>query len=194
MRARHQIHWSTPVGALLAVEPRADEIAAHAAALTAAYNDPHNAPLLGHTELLSEADVIAHYAAVADDGGSNFVVLCDGALAGDADLRHVAGGAAEIALMVAAVAAQGRGLGTRIALMVSAFGFVQLGLERIYASIVPDNVASRRVFGKLGYVLDDSPTARGYADEPGDVVLAVDRAWFARSHAAALAEIAIAVR
>lgn len=158
----------------------------------AAYNDPHNAPLLGHTAALTTDDVVSHYAAVANDGGYNFLILGDGALVGDADLRHVAGGAAEIALMVAAPAAQGQGLGTRIATMVTAFGFVALGLDRIYASIIPANAASRRVFAKLGYAIDDSPRARAYADEPDDLVMAIDRATFAHRHPSAVAEIRIA--
>jgi RimJ/RimL family protein N-acetyltransferase len=191
---RHRIAWSTPAGELLAIEPRSEELAHHAAALAAAYNDPHNAPLLGHTEPMTEDDVIEHYASVADGGGYNFLVFRDGALVADADLRHVAGGAAEFAFLVAAVTAQGQGLGTRIAMMIHAFAFAQLGLDRVYASIVPGNVASRRVFDKLGYAIDASPAARTYADEPGDITMVVERPAFERSHAAAMAEIRIAMR
>lgn len=239
-----QITWMTPAGRLVAIEPRPDEIAHHAGALAAAYNDPRNAPLLGHTEDVDEDDVIAHYADVARAGGHNFLVFLerseagggapdgsasaaedsaprgidqseagvgapdssagraggkaplgvDGALVADADLRKVGGGAAEFAFMVASPAAQGKGLGTRVALMIHAFGFARLGLERIYASILPDNAASRRVFEKLGHHVDASPAARAYADEPGDLTMRVDRAAFERSHAQAMAEIEIAVR
>jgi RimJ/RimL family protein N-acetyltransferase len=210
-----QITWATPAGRLLAIEPRPDEVARYAGALAAAYNDPRNAPLLGHTEDVDEDDVIAHYGDVAEAGGHNFLVFVersetggedpdgfaggagrgvDGALVADADLRKVGGGAAEFAFMVASPAAQGKGLGTRVALMVHAFGFGRLGLERIYASVIPGNAASRRVFEKLGYQVDTSPAARAYADEPGDLTMAVDRAAFERAHAQALAEIAIAVR
>jgi RimJ/RimL family protein N-acetyltransferase len=80
--------------------------------------------------------------------------------------------------MIGAPSAQGRGLGTRYALMVAVFGFRGLGLARIYASVVPANTASRRVFEKLGYVLDTSEAARGFADEPDDLVFAIDRAAF----------------
>jgi RimJ/RimL family protein N-acetyltransferase len=191
---RYQIAWSTPAGQLLAIEPTRAEIARHAAALAAAYNDPHNAPLLGHTEPSSERDVIAHYEALARRGGHGFVVLRDGALVGDGDLRGVARGAAEFAFLVAAVAEQGRGLGTRIATMIHAFAFIELGLDRVYASIVPANTASRRVFEKLGYAIDDSAVGRGFAEDPSDVVMVIDRALFERSHARAMAEIAISVR
>lgn len=194
MPPRRRITWPSPTGALVALEPRADELAEHAGALAAAYNDPHNAPLLGHTELMTPDDVVAHYGAVAGDGGHNFLVFRDGGLVADADLRHVAGGAAEIAFMVAAVTAQGRGLGTRIALMVHAFAFTVLELDRVYASVIPSNTASRRVFEKLGHRVDTSDAGRAYADEPGDIILVIERAAFLRSHALQLAEIEIAVR
>jgi len=194
---RHRITWSPstgPAGTLLAIEPSADELAQHAAALTAAYNDPHNAPLLGHTELMTERDVIAHYGAVSRDGGHNFLVFRDGALVADADLRHVTRGAAEFAFMVAAVSAQGQGLGTRIATMIHAFAFATRRLDRVYASVIPTNTASRRVFDKLGYRVDATAAGRAYADEPDDVVLVIDRSSFEQSHAWQLAEIAIEMR
>jgi RimJ/RimL family protein N-acetyltransferase len=189
-----QITWATPAGRLVAIEPRPDEVLQHAAVLAAAYNDPHNAPLLGHSEEVDEADVVDHYLDVAGAGGHNFLVFLDGALVADGDLRKVGRGAAEFAFMVAAPSAQGKGLGTRVALMIHAFGFRRLGLERIYASIIPHNTASRRVFEKLGYADDDSPEARAYADEPGDITMAIDRAAFERAHAEAIAEIALTVR
>lgn len=190
----YQITWSTPAGRLVAVEPRPDEVVRHASLLAAAYNDPRNAPLLGHTAEVDEDGVIAHYADVARGGGHNFLVFRDGALVADGDLRNVGGGAAEFAFLVASPAAQGKGLGTRVAIMIHAFGFRRIGLDRIYASIIPGNAASRRVFDKLGYRIDDSPSARAYADEPGDITMVIDRAGFERSHAQAMAEIAIAVR
>lgn len=194
MSPRYQITWSTPAGGLLALEPHAEEVARHAGALVAAYNDPHNAPLLGHTEPMTADDVTAHYASVASDGGTNFLVFRDGALVADADLRHVGNAAAEIAFMVADPAAQGQGLGTKIATMVTAFAFSQLGLERVYASIIPSNTASRRVFAKLGYVVDDGAAARGYADDPDDIVVMIERPSFTSAHAVALAQIRIAMR
>lgn len=192
MRAR--IDWTTPSGELSALEPTPDEVIRHAETLAAAYNDPNNAPLLGHTEPMTPDDVIDHYADIAADGARNFLLFSDGAFAGDGDLRHIAGGAAEFAFMIAAVAAQGKGLGTRFATMLHVFGFAGLGLERIYASIVPANVASRRVFEKLGYALDDSAEARGFADEPGDIVMSISRGTFERLHADALAQIRVTDR
>lgn len=189
-----RIDWATPTGQLLAIEPDPEEVIRHASVLAAAYNDPSNAPLLGHTEPITPADVVAHYADAAADGARNFLLFRNGELAGDGDLRHITGGAAEFAFLIAAVAAQGKGLGTRFAIMLHAFGFTELALDRIYASIVPANVASRRVFEKLGYHRDDSPAARGFADEPGDIVLAIERATFERLHRPDMAEIRIAAR
>lgn len=189
-----RIEWTIGDLALAAIEPTAAEVAAAAPALAVAYNDPRNAPLLGHTEPLGPDDVIDHYAELEAAGARQFLLLADGALAGDADLRGLRRGAAEFAFLVAAPAAQGKGLGTRFAQMIHTFGFNALGLATIYASVVPENVASRRVFAKLGYVEDASPAARRYADEPGDLVLSIDRATFLAGHADATTAIRIAAR
>lgn len=188
--SRYAITWHE----LTAIEPTPAELAQHADALSRGYNDPSNAELMGHTAAISPAEVVESYAESIANGMRAFLLFERGALAGDADLRGIRGGSAEFAFMIAAPSAQGKGLGTRFARMVHAFGFATLGLERIYASVVPHNVASRRVFEKLGYVVDDSPAAREYADEPGDIVLALDRASFERANAAAIAELRIGVR
>ena len=62
--------------------------------------------------------------------------------------------------------------------MIHAFAFTTLELDRIYASIAPVNLASRRVFEKLGYRVDMGAEARSYADEPGDVTMLIRRAEF----------------
>ena len=193
MEPQYQIEWATAAGRLVALEPRRDELAGHLAALVAAYNDPYNAALLGHAALLDEHDVLEHYESLVG-GRRPFLLLRDGALAGDGDLRRFRDGACEFAFLIAAVAAQGKGLGTRFATMIHACAFARLGVARVYASIVPANVASRRVFEKLGYAVDDSPAARAFADEPGDVIMAIDRATFERLHAASLADLRITER
>jgi RimJ/RimL family protein N-acetyltransferase len=193
-RSRYQISWSTPRGFLCAIEPYPEEVERHAATLAAAYNDPQNAPLLGHTELLAERDVVAHYAQLADHRGHGFLVFRDDMLVADGDLRDVSDGAAELAFLVADPAAQGKGLGTQIATMFHAFAFGLLRLDRVYASIVPHNVASRRVFEKLGYRIETGPAALAHAEEDGDIVMVVDRPAFAQSHAQQLAAIHVAMR
>jgi RimJ/RimL family protein N-acetyltransferase len=186
----YRIAWNE----LLASEPTPAEVEASAAALAAGYNEPENARLMGHGEPMSPEDVVDHYADMAEEGARQFLLFVDDKLVGDADLRGVAGGTAEFAFMIAARDLQGKGLGTRFALMVTAFGFAQLGLRRIYASLVPHNTGSRRVFEKLGYSLDEGEEARGYADEPGDIVMGIDRQVFEHTHAAALAQLAISTR
>ncbi len=133
-------------GDLRVIEPSADEVRAHAPALAAGYNDPRNAALLGHTAALTADDVVDHYAELAARGGVGFLLFCDGALAGDADLRGIAGDAGEFAFLIAAPAQQGRGLGTRFATMIHAAAFATLGLARVYAAVLPHNAGSRRVF------------------------------------------------
>jgi RimJ/RimL family protein N-acetyltransferase len=174
---------------LAAIEPTPDEIRAHAAALAVGYNEPNNAPLMGHTAALSADEVVEHYADMAEEGARQFLLFADGALAGDADLRGGRDGACEFAFMIGAPSAQGKGLGTRFATMIYTFAFEELGLSHVYASVIPENVASKRVFEKLGCTLDTSATARAFADEPGDLVMAIDRATFRRVNRAALAQI-----
>lgn len=182
---RARIEW----GDLVAFEPTLDDVAAHLPALVTAYNHPLNAPLLGHTTELSAADVVEHYERMLGSNARPFLLTRDGELAGDGDLRGIAGGAAEFAFLIADPSAQGRGLGTRFALMIHTFAFDTLGLARVYAAVVPANVASRRVFEKLGYTLDISET---YGDE-GDVTLGLDRATFLRVNASPVSEIQIAM-
>ena len=185
------IEWDGADDRLVAIEPTPDEVARHAPELAVAYNHPANAALMGHTDVISEEEIVEHYADMAEDGAHQFLLFRDGVFVGDGDLRGLRDGSAEFAFMVGAPSAQGRGLGTRFALMIHALGFRHLGLERIYASVVPENVASRRVFEKLGYLPDDSEAARAYADEPGDVTLVIDRATFEDRHAPALAQLRI---
>ncbi|HSN30077.1 MAG TPA: GNAT family N-acetyltransferase [Kofleriaceae bacterium] len=171
---------------LAAIEPTLDEVRAHADELAIGYNEPRNASLMGHTAALTPDEVIEHYADMADEGAHQFLLFANGALAGDADLRGIADGAAEFAFMIGAPAAQGKGLGTKFATMIYTFAFEQLGLARVYASVIPANTASKRVFEKLGCVVDDSAAARAYADEPDDIVMAIDRATFAARNQPAL--------
>lgn len=172
-----RIDWQAE--GLAAIEPTLDEVRAHADELALGYNEPRNALLMGHTAALTPDEVIEHYADMADEGARQFLLFANGALAGDADLRGIADGAAEFAFMIGAPAVQGKGLGTKFATMIYAFAFAQLGLARVYASVIPANTASKRVFEKLGCVVDDSAAARAYADEPDDLVMAIDRATFA---------------
>ena len=188
--SRYSIEWDE----LSALEVTPQEVSQHAAALSAAYNDPANAPLMGHKEPISPDDVIATYAQGIKKGMRAFLLFRNGELVGDADLRGIKAGRAEFAFMIAMPSAQGKGLGTRFALMVHDFGFRELELRRIYASVSPQNAASLRVFEKLGYIVDKSPAARAYAEDPADITLALEREAFERDQASSLAQIRIGAR
>ena len=172
------IEWRQDDELLGAVEPTAAEIARAAPALAGHYNDDHNRRMMAHEETLDAGEVAAYYAELRGEGGRPFLLERDGILMGDADLRNIDGPAGEFAIMIGARAAQGRGLGTRYAVMLHAFAFGVLGLERLYMSVIPANAASRRLFEKLGYEFDDSADARDFADEETDVRMSIARAPF----------------
>jgi RimJ/RimL family protein N-acetyltransferase len=163
---------------LLAIEPTPREIARAAPRLAAYYNDAHNRRMLAHEADLSPDEVVAYYEELRRDGGRPFLLIGDGALVGDGDLRNVEAGAAELAILIGARAQQGRGLGTSFAAMLNVFAFQVLALRRLYVSIIPANASSQRLFEKLGYQADNSPDARAYIDEETDLTLSVDRPRF----------------
>jgi len=188
-RTRYAIEWPTPDGLLRAHQPDDAAIVALAPWLAAAYNDAHNGAMMGHTAAMSVDDVIGSYRGMIDDGDALFILERDGEPMGDGDLRDAADGRAELAIMVAARATQGHGLGTRFALMLHAFGFGPLGLERIYVGIVPANVASHRLFARIGHRVDDSAIARAYAEAPEETTMSIGKAEFHARHAEALAHL-----
>jgi RimJ/RimL family protein N-acetyltransferase len=167
-----EITW----GPLRAIEPTRDELERYAPLLADGYNDPANAPLMGHTQIITPAEVVDSYLSSIAEGMRAFLFFDGDAFCGDGDLRNFRDKTAEFAFMIAAPNSQGKGLGTRFATMIHAFGFQML--ERIYASVVPQNTASLRVFAKLGYIVDDSPEGRAYAEEPGDITLSLAREHF----------------
>jgi RimJ/RimL family protein N-acetyltransferase len=172
---------------LRAHEPTRAEVAKAASQLAAFYNDPHNSAMLAQDEELSDADVVAHYRALAKEGARAFFLELEDPIVrivGDADLRSVTPEDAEVAILIGDRSMQGKGLGLRFGVMLHAFAFGTLGLRRTYASIIPANAASLRLFEKLGYERDDTPAARRFVEEPDDVVLSLEPARFARLHGA----------
>jgi RimJ/RimL family protein N-acetyltransferase len=176
---------------LRAREPRSAEIAAAAPRLAGFYNDPHNQAMLAHEADLAAADVVAHYRALAREKARAFFLELDGRLVGDADLRNLNRVRAEAAILIGDREMQGRGLGTRFGVMLHAFAFGTLRLRRTYASIIPANAGSLRLFEKLGYERDDSRLAREFADEDSDVTLSLDRERFARLHGPLAARVSV---
>lgn len=179
---------------LRALEPTRTEVAKAAPRLASFYSEHHNQAMLAHDDASSVRDVVAHYRSLASEGARAFLLELDGELVGDADLRGVDATQAEVAILIGQRAAQGKGLGTRFSVMLHAFAFRALGLRRLYASIIPANAASLRLFAKLGYVRDDSPAARRHADEPADVTLSLTPDVFERLHGAMSSRVRIAIR
>jgi RimJ/RimL family protein N-acetyltransferase len=176
------VEWEQEDETLTALEPTDDELRRAAPLLAACYNDSHNRVMMGHDdEPHTAGDVVAYYEELRLEGGRPFLLYMDGVLMGDADFRNIVGVGGEFAIMIGGRASQGRGLGTRFALMLHAFGYDVLGLERIYISVIPANGASRRLFEKLGYEPDDSPEARALIDEETDLTMSLARSAFDRT-------------
>ena len=194
MGARFAIELADGGERLRACEPTRAQVTEAAPRLAAFYNDPHNRAMLAHAAELSVADVVAHYRRLSGDGARAFLLEVDGRLVGDADLRHIQRGRGEVAILVGDRQVQGRGLGTRFGVMLHAFAFRALGLRRLYASIIPANAASLRLFEKLGYERDDSPAARRTIDAPDDVTLSLAAERFESVHGVLAAAVRIAPR
>ena len=69
-----------------------------------------------------------------------------------------------------------------------------LGFERIYATIIPTNIASRRMLEKLGYQVDQSPRAASFAEAEDDIAMSINRVQFERAHADLLTQAVITAR
>jgi RimJ/RimL family protein N-acetyltransferase len=184
------VEWRDGAETLTAIEPTAEELRRAAPELAAFYNDGHNRAMMANeTDGYTAAAVVAYFEELRAEEGRPFLLFQDGVLMGDADFRNIEGDIGEFAIMIGGRATQGRGLGTRFGLMLHAFGFGVLGLERIYISVIPGNTASRRLFEKLGYEADDSPQAREFIDDESDLTLSLSRSAFERSREAERAAI-----
>jgi RimJ/RimL family protein N-acetyltransferase len=184
---RWSVEWERPAETLRIVEPAPAEVAAVASQLADYYNDPYNRAMLAHTQQLSLADVIEHYRSLRAEHGRPLLLTIDGRLVGDADLRGIGGGRAELAILIGERSLQGRGLGAAFGVMVHALSFRVLALTHTCVSILPENRASRGLFQKLGYEIDDSPEARAITDESTDITMSLPRDRFERRFAVELA-------
>ena len=177
-------------------EPDEAALLAAAPLLSRWYNEPRNRALLTNEQDHSPAEVVEHYRSMRGAGARTFLFYRDGVLAGDGDLRafavHDDGPEAEYALLVGEVGRQGRGLGTAFTRLVLHLSFGPLGLSRVFASVIPGNRGSLRMFEKLGFVVDLTPAGRRYAEGEADVCLRLGAAEFARLHGERLASARIA--
>lgn len=181
-------------GRLHAYEPTLTEVQAAAPLLAAFYNDCHNSAMLTNTRELTADEVVETFQAMRAAGDRPFLLEQDGVLMGDADFRHVAGAEAEFAILVGPRAQQSRGLGTRYAAMLHVAALRVLKFERVYAAVIPANIASRRMLDKLRYQVDHSPHAASFAEAEDDVVMSVDWVQFERAYADLLTQAVITPR
>ena len=194
LEPRLVVDWQSAGERLRAFEPTREEIARFAPTLAGYYNDDYNRSMMANTVTMTVDEVVEHFEGLRHKGGRPFLLERDGALVGDADLRHITARTAEFAILVGQRPEQGKGIGTRFAILLHALAFRGLGLERIFVSIIPANLPSQRLFTKIGYTRDDSPAARAFADEPTDLTLSMGRATFDNAHAPALEEIRWSLR
>lgn len=188
---RLRAEWQTGAGLFVAVEPSPEDVRLRAGDLAAAYNDAHNRAMMANTIDFDEADVVAHYASMAGEGARQFFLHDRETFIGDADFRNLDRGEGEFAILIAAREAQGKGLGTLFARLLHALAFRALGLERVYVTILPQNVASRRLFRKLGYENDATPAARARVDHELDLAMSITRNAFARTDPDAMRDVLI---
>jgi len=186
--------WTTGGRRLRAFEPTAGELARISPVLADYYNEPHNRAMMANTVAMTVEEVVQHWHSMWAVGGRPFLLECDGEIVGDADFRHVGETSAEFAILVGRRSEQGKGLGLRFGILLHTWAFRALGLERIYASIIPANIPSQRLFASLGYVADDTAAARAFADEASDLTFSIGRAEFDVRHGGALGEIECAKR
>lgn len=188
MNSRLEARWRTPVGDLKLAEPSDEEVARAARELAEFYNDPHNSALLSNTHVFSPDEVERHWRDARADGGRAFLFTRDGALVGDGDFRHLGDREAELALLIGPRSLQGMGLGRRFALMLLALGYGNLGLQRVYVAIRPQNAGSLRLFERVGFVRDETPAARAYAEDDDDVCMVLGKGEFFARHGDAVRE------
>ena len=177
------LEWTFTHGKLQAIRPTISQITRHAPALAAFFNDTHNRDMMGNTVDMSPAEVEEHYTTLLAEGGVPFFLFLDGELMGDADFRHLQDRQAEFTIAIGPRSAQGKGLGRAFAILVHAFAFEHLPLDRVVVAILPHNLPSLRLFQGLGYVTDNSSTARAFAESKSEVTLSITRTDFATHHA-----------
>ena len=191
---RFVIEWQQPDGLFRAAEPTQDELRAAAPLLSSWYNEPVTKALLTNEHDLAADEVEAHFDGMWAAGDRPLLLWHDGALIGDCDLRHLEADRAEFAILVGARTLQAKGLGTRFTAMVLALAFGPLGLRRVYASVIPANRGSLRMFEKLGFVIDESAEARRYAEAADDVCLSLEAENFRAAQPDLFTQVRIEVR
>lgn len=86
----------------------------------------------------------------------------DGRLVGHAEIKDTTDIDGHEIIYALARQAQGRGLGTELASALVSYGFRELGLSEVHATVAPDNRASLALLQKLGFSrVDETPDPAG---------------------------------
>ena len=87
----------------------------------------------------------------------------DGVLIGHAEIKPTEVSGGHELIYALAHSAWGRGLGTEVAGRIAAYGFEDLGLSEVHATVAAENTASLAVMAKLGFehVRDESAAGGG---------------------------------
>ena len=187
------MEWATDSGLLRACHPTREELVAVAPAVTQWLNAPpgRNAKNLGIQPNQTVEDTKTFLLQKWHDGIDRMLLFVDGMLVGymffgdwhgpgpiallcrgqsepqpTNDWADIPPSGAEFGALIGDPRVQGKGLGTRFAVMVHKYAIEQLGLDRFVAAAYPWATGSRRLLAKLGYerVLD-APTVHRWTDE-----------------------------
>ncbi len=186
-----ELKWKTEVGVLRARHPTRVELAAAAPAVTDWFNAPpgQNAKNLGMTPNQTVEDTREYLLRKLDAGIDRMLLYVDDKLVGYmffgdwhgpgpivpttasepetmSSWADVPPTAAEFGAMIGKPSTQGKGLGTRFAVMVHKYAVEELGLVRFVAGAYPWASGSRRLLAKLGYKrVFDAPSIQRWTDE-----------------------------
>ena len=116
------------------------------------------------------AEVRRHWAQLIEDPPDHFLRFgaeVDGELVGYADLADIRRDEAELGFAVGDSSRWGTGIGTAAALAMITYGFQQVGLKQIRATVHEPNERSVAVLRKLGFRrVGTLPNTEEYLDEP----------------------------
>lgn len=183
--------WHTARGIFSAHEPDQAEIERVSPVLSVWYSDSYNRQMTATPETYSPEQAAEFHRREREAGGKTFLLFYNEKLVGDATFMRVVPPTAEIGLMIGDRTNQGLGLGTSLSILAHALVFQALPLDAIYGSVVPGNEAAMRCHGKVGYVVDDSPLARSFADADDEVCIVLPRHAFERRNREVLAQLVI---
>ena len=115
----------------------------------------------------TEADCLAFICAAQDTAESLHLAIAGGQdeYLGTVSLKHIKDGAAEFGITVRRCA-MGRGISLAAMQEIMRLGFEDLGLERIYWCVDPENRRAVRFYDKNGFERSAAPeNAQGYTEE-----------------------------